>query len=268
MQTKSFILVALLSLALSAFAEESSTGNGEDVKHNNPFDTSRSSIREGFPYLSYLESDETDIRATVGYNRKTTTIINKTRSALPKSHPLYVADEFEADDVLLMETTLGEDGKRYYVLFSSGPSADPEFYIIEPAIPNKYWATLPGNALALPGNNAAYVAGRFNELFTRRSKYLYTTSGLNKIKQPFAYVGLKTSTLTPITIYAASDEKTAVAQLPQGTEIEVLLANEQVEQPRKICLLIKTPLGLVGWAWVPYGQYNATAIDGISFWGD
>lgn len=266
MKTK--LIVLLFLFTTSIIAEEQSPRVAAQSNYTNPYDASESSVREGFPYLSFLESSETYLRALVGYNRKTTTIINTKRSALPKSHPLYVADEFEADDVLLMDTTLGNDGKRYFVLFSAGASADPEFYLIDPHEPEKYWAELPGNALVMPGNGTAYVAGRYNEMFTRRNKYLYLTSGMSEVKQPFAYVGLKSRTLSPVTIYTDPDEKREIAKLPLGTEVEVLLADERVERPQKICLLLKTPFGLIGWAWVSYGQYTATEIDGISFHGD
>lgn len=263
MPTKIFIVVIML-LATSLAA----AGEGDSSLPDISDDLSEASVREAFPYLTFLEVDDSFIRAVVGYNGKNTTIINKKLSALPKSHPLYVKEDFEADDILVMETALGSDGVRYYILFSDGPSTDPEFYLVSPRAPGKVWARLYGTALALPGNGAAYIAGRHNELFTRRSKYRYTPGGMSKVEQPFAYIGLKTRTLTAITIYSTPDEKTPVAQLPQGTEIEVLLANEQIEQRQEICLLLKTPLGLVGWAWVPYGQYQATAIQGISYWGD
>lgn len=226
------------------------------------YDQSEDSLKASFSALKFIEG------TLVAYGDRSAKVINKKRSELDRAHPLFVADDFEANDILLLQTKLSEsDLQTFYVLFSEGPSADPEFIFIKNSAPNKIWASLSGTALSIPGNGSVYVSNRFNNTFTKRTKYALTAKGFTEVKQPYFYVGLKTRTLSPLTLYASPASTEVVAQLPKGSEIEVLLTDNKPDKHRT-CFLIKTPFGLLGWAWIPESQYASSVVEGISFWGD
>lgn len=228
------------------------------------FDMSEDSIRNAFSGLTFIDG------TLVAYGDRTAKVINKKCSELDHSHPLYTTDEFGSfgsEDTLLLQTQLSEtDHQTFYVLFSEGPSADPQFIFIKANEPKKVWAA--GTALAIPGNGSVYVSNRFNNNFTRRQKFSFTPSGLIEVKQPYSYVGIKTQTLTPLTLYFDSSATKPVAQLPKGSSIEVILTDEKSNNAKETRYLVKTPFGLLGWVWIPSFQNNSTVIDGIFFQGD
>ncbi|HEY6022235.1 MAG TPA: hypothetical protein VIY48_20920 [Candidatus Paceibacterota bacterium] len=228
------------------------------------YDQSEDSLRASFSALKFIEG------TLVAYGDRSAKVINRKRSQLDHAHPLFVADDFEADDILLLQTKLSEtDTQTFYVLFSEGPSADPEFYFIKTSTPDKIWASLPGTAISIPGNGSVYVSNRFNNTFTKRSKYTLTAKGLTEVKQPYFYVGLKTHTLSPLTLYTSPASTDVIAQLPKGSEVEVLLTDDRRDDKQhRTCFLIKTPFGLLGWAWIPESQYASSVIEGLGLWGD
>jgi hypothetical protein len=236
-----------------------------------PHDESVASIQAAFPDLSYLSvkpMDTLGTTATVAYQAKGTTIINKARKNLPATHPLHPTQDLSDDDVLLMETSLG-GAQRYYVVFSLGPSMDPSFYFVRTdAGDEASWQEIPGTAVAIPGNGFVYAATRTNSYFTKRRKYAVSPGGLRELPQPFYSVALKTRALKPITMYASPDEDAVVAQLPAGHALEVVLTDDKQDKQSRTCFLVKTPMGLLGWVWVPSSQYRADTIEGISWWGD
>jgi hypothetical protein len=229
-------------------------------------DQSESSLRAAFPTLTFLDSGV----SLVAYRSDVSAVVDRLRSELPRSHPLYLDDGFEADDRLLLETAICDsDGQAYYVVFSEGPSADPSFYFIKAdSSSDQPWAEVPGNTLAIPTLGAVYAANRYNNFFTKRTKYAYSPGGLHEVPQPFFFVGLKTQALKPITLYASPTEDSQVTQLPAGAEIEVLLTDDRQDDLHRTCFLVKTPFGLLGWVWVPETQYQSGLIEGISWWGD
>jgi hypothetical protein len=229
------------------------------------YDQSEESLRKAFPSLLMLKTG----RAFVAYENREAKLVNRKRCDLDASHPLFVNDELEADDILVMQMKIGEkDRQIFYILFSEGPSADPGFYFIKTDRPNEVWADMPGTALALYGNGVAYVSNRCNNMFTKRTKYLFSDTGIMEVHQPYFYVGLSTHTLAPLTLFDSPKENQIIAQLPKGTPVEVLLTDDARDERRRTCFLIKTPFGLLGWAWIPETQYKAETIEGISFWGD
>jgi hypothetical protein len=228
------------------------------------YDKSEQSLRAGFPQLTIKRFG----KSLVAYQPGTSTVINKRLADLPRSHALFSDDGLEAGDVLLMETTFaGSD--RYLVVFSEGPSADPEFYFYRPGAPaEKVFGSVAGAAVAIPGNGFLYTANRSNNYFTRRAKFIYEPTGLREVHQPYYLVGLKTHTLKPVTLYDSPKGGSEVAQLPAGSDIEVVLANDEEDADSRACFLVKTPFGLLGWVWVPSSQVESTVIEGISWWGD
>ena len=67
---------------------------------------------------------------------------------------------------------------------------------------------------------------------------------------------------------ATPKEDVVVAQLDAGHAVEVVLTDDRADKQSRTCFLVKTPAGILGWAWVPFEQYRAQTIDGISWWGD
>lgn len=103
-------------------------------------------------------------------------------------------------------------------------------------------------------------------MFNERRKYTYNGKQFVEVKQPYLYVGLKTtvkplgSEAAPLVLYADKSQQTRVATLPVGTEIEVLL------QESSEWYLVRTSFGLVGWTKVTMGAYDTQI--GIRFAGD
>ncbi len=231
------------------------------------FDQSRLSIVSGFPNLTVLDSGI----GVVAYSPSNSTLINKKRGELDKSHQLYYNDGFEADSVVLLETSLSGSGNdKYYVIFSEGPSLDPSFdFVPVGASTDKAYAIIWASALVIPSNGFVYSSNRFNNMYTEREKYLVKSEGLIEVQQPYSYVGLKSKVIKPLTLYSTPDKGSAiVAQLPKGSDVEVLLTDGKRSNNSEMSFLVKTPFGLLGWVWIFESQYDAEAIEGISWWGD
>jgi hypothetical protein len=153
------------------------------------------------------------------------------------------------------------------VLYSDGPSADPEFIFANSN--GEQIESLGGVELYLPGNGYVYTTGHANTSFNKRSKYLFNGTKFIEVKQPFYYVGLKTKTTKAITLYADKSQKEIVGSVPIDTEVEVLLAEYSQNFGGTEYFLVKTPFGLVGWiGFVTYNLTEGTPLKGIYFAGD
>ena len=178
----------------------------------------------------------------------------------------------------------GYDGPPYYdvctfkfgqdnikVMYTSGPSADPYFEVY--ALPKKGAKEearkilgVGATTLYIPKGKNVYAEGWCNTMFNERRKYTYTGAKFVEAKQPYLYVGIKTtvqplgSEKKPLVLYGDKSKTTRVATLPVGSEIEVLL-HEQ-----KDWYLVRTSFGLVGGTNVPLGLYDTQI--GIRFAGD
>ena len=170
-------------------------------------------------------------------------------------------------DVCTLE--FGQDTIK--VLYTSGPSADPYFEVY--ALPKKGTKEearkilgVGATTLYIPNGKNVYAEGWCNTMFNERRKYTYTDAKFVEAKQPYLYVGIKTtvqplgSEKKPLVLYADKSKTTRVATLPVGSQIEVLL-HEQ-----KDWYLVRTSFGLVGWTNVPNGAYNTQI--GVRFAGD
>lgn len=266
MQNKYLFSLIAFSLFFTFPFTDANADKTQTQKKAVSYDMSEESLLRGFSKLSILKSGD----AILAYNAITSKVINKKRSELKKSHPLFMYDDaLESKDKLLLQTTLGKnESNKYYVAFTEGPSGDPAFYLIKQESPNKVWAELSGTALVLPSNDYVYIANRFNNTFTQRKKYSYLQTGLTQINQPYYYVGLKTQTLKPVTLYADQGETKVVAKLPKKSKIEILLTDGKRDKQYRTSFLAATPFGLVGWIWVSQSQYFSNEVEGISYWGD
>ena len=156
-------------------------------------------------------------------------------------------------------------------MFTSSPSADPYFEIHE--LPKKGTKLetrkilgVGATTLYIPKGNNVYAEGWCNTMFNERRKYTYNDKHFAEVKQPYMYVGMKTtvqplgSEKPPLILYSDKSQQTRVATLPVGSEIEVLL------QDSNEWYLVRTSFGLVGWTKVTMGAYDTQI--GIRFAGD
>lgn len=166
--------------------------------------------------------------------------------------------------------TVDVGNKKFKVVYSSGPSADPYFELYPISKKGKQGdrsvLAVGATTLYIPKGKNVYSEGWCNTMFNERRKYTHNGTGFIEAKQPYLYVGLKTtvqplgSEQKPLVLYADKSKQTRVATLPVGSEIEVLL-HEQKEW-----YLVRTSFGLVGWTNVLDGVYDTQI--GVRFAGD
>jgi hypothetical protein len=221
-----------------------------------------------FPHLATYELQTKYMgEIPIHYVEELGTVINKTLGSLPESHPLWT-NEFGTDDILAMELKFDRNSnKKYYFVFTYGPSADPAFYFYDIEA-DEYINAAPGTEIYVPGNGYVYSTGHTNSMFNIRKKWKFNGSEFEEVKPDLYYVGLKTKTLQPLTLYSDQELTTQFANLPANYDIEVLVA----ERPDKFTTtwkyLIKTSFGLVGWTYAKGGQVRPIDIEGIYFNGD
>ena len=152
---------------------------------------------------------------------------------------------------------------RYLIVFDPGPSGDPEFIIYEIKDNNEQkLISLPGEELIIPGNGVLYTSGSTDMMFNTRKKFHLHDGIIEEVQQPFYYVGLITQVNKSIILYEDLSYKKAIAQLPEGSSVEVLINKGNN-------YLIKTPFGLVGWSKINYGeQCGSESVEDICFHGD
>jgi len=233
------------------------------VLSQDPGDDSVASAEAAYPALAWI----TDGDATLAYQPAGARVIKQPRALLPKQHPLHLVGDLPQDDVVLLETTLRGAGK-VWVVFTQGASFDPAFYMVREAEPTRRWAEVDATVLAIPGDDTVFTATRANSHFTRRQQYRLTSAGLKLLRQPYFAVDLDTVALKPLALYATPAGNDLVTTLPPGAPLRVVLTDDQPDAHGRRCFLVKTPGGLLGWAWVKSTQYPAEDIAGISFWGD
>ena len=150
----------------------------------------------------------------------------------------------------------------FLVTYNEGPSADPCFVVYrldKDTIKLLHYA-IDGKSLFIPGNGFLYVSGHTDNMYDSRRKFKVMRDTLIEVIQPFYYVGINSKALADIIIYSDTDMVNPVASVPKSSSVFVV-AN------RGEYYLIKTPFGLLGWTFIPKGNYG-TIIEGISFAGD
>ncbi len=214
---------------------------------------------EAFSYLSKI-----DIGANVQlkYNADISTVYNQECRTLSTSDPLYATEE-EGANVKLVKTKINASGSEYVVVFSSGPSADPEFMFYKDGDFSQAAFSISALHVVVTGNGSIYSSGHTNNMFNNRRKFKVNNNKLVEVQQAHYYVGLKTKTLKAITIYGSERLSSPIANLPKDYNIEVLLNKRNTS-----LYLIKTDFGLAGWVKLENQMYGNNAIDKLFYAGD
>ena len=205
----------------------------------------------------------------IHYDENLADIVNIKRNELSKDHELYVSDYIEEYDIITLKLRFNSNelNGAYYLVFSTGPSCDPGFYIIDSKT-NETIGRTWGMEIYVPGSNSIYTSGHINSAFNKRRKYSFNGTKFEEVKPEFYYVGLKTKTLKPLTIYTTADLNAKLAQLPANYDVEVLVAQRNENYGSNSKYLVKTAVGLVGWAEIEAGPFVAIDVEGIKFLGD
>ncbi len=222
--------------------------------------SNNTTIKEAFSYLQKLNITK---KISIKYNKDITKIYDETCGKLPKSDPLFVSEGPGTGNTKAMKTKISSSGSNYYVVFSSGPSADPEFIFYKDGELNQAAFSISALDIVIPGNGFIYSSGHTNNMFNKRRKFKVENNKLKEIEQAQYYVGLKTKTLKPIILYKSENLKTNIANLPKDYSIEVLLNKRNTG-----LFLIKTDFGLTGWVKLENQMYGNHAIDKLFYAGD
>ena len=184
-------------------------------------------VPQSFAHLRKVETDDTG-----------SLYVHPKQACVPK-----VFDEEGPAHTELCQLAIGS--KTVVVEFSNGPSDDPAFLLRV----GEESLLLPGTSLYAPGGASIYVSGWTNSFHPQRRKFTFDGRRFVEVVQPFEYVGIKSRVThigeeggsTTVTLFADKEKKGKVAVLPEGSEIEVLLAD------RDDWYLVRTSFGLVGW---------------------
>ncbi|MEO0292853.1 MAG: hypothetical protein ABIN61_01355 [candidate division WOR-3 bacterium] len=141
------------------------------------------------------------------------------------------------------------DKYKEIAVHSPGPSDDDEYFI--------YW--YDGKSIKemahlsrwpeFPGNGIVYVKN-WEGFWTKIDKYILNNSlrKLELVPQFAYYVGVKATVKKSFPIFRDKDLKEEVAWLTNNSEIEILLCDTKNREWDNYIFLIKSALGLVGWA--------------------
>jgi hypothetical protein len=183
-------------------------------------------------------------------------------------------DEADADGVTItyvLETKFRVRSQKYYVIVcSSGGSADFNC-MFRPVgkSGDPFRSQIEGVRFEISGDDCVYASGHVNTMFDHRRKYCLVEDDLKEIRQPFHFVGLKSTTLRDLTFYSDKAGTSAVGTIPKGDFVEVLVAStgREKDDAEHIHFLIRDRNGLTGWVDLAFGQ-EAKDIAGIFFAGD
>ncbi|MFW6224082.1 MAG: hypothetical protein ACOC4R_00330 [Bacteroidota bacterium] len=212
---------------------------------------------ETFSHLETLkvESDKDKGASSdvmIYYDKSITTVLDE---KLSENDPLY--SEPTPDDHKLIRTKINSgSSEEYMILFSFGVSLDPHFRIYHN---DKHIGSVSGWELYVPGNGFLYTRGHTNNMFNQRRKFRFSGNSITEVKQPAYYVGLNSTTTKAIKIFSNKSLNNVLAELPSGTEVEVLVN----EGPY---FLVKTPFGLAGW--IKPEPMEDSGIEGFYYAGD
>ncbi|WP_286743886.1 MULTISPECIES: hypothetical protein [Roseivirga] len=231
--------------------------------------------QEAFSYLTSLELGNADACKIEGvesepkihFDPNKVRIVNKEVQYLETHNPLR--DELRDTDILVLYFNPPENpNKELALLFSWGPSCDPHFYVFDSENDSIGRNFMGGTELFMPQNDKFYTVGRYNAPFTIRKKFVLLENYKTvEIEPEFYHLGLQTETLRSIKLYTDRQMNTEIAALPPNYKIEVVLAYKK-DNLSEFYYLIKTQLGLLGWANIETGYSEAIDVKGIFWIGD
>ena len=193
----------------------------------------------------------------------TATVVNKRRAALHESHPAYFGGGFEEDDVVLVEEAI--QGRRYFVVQTDGPSADPAFYFIDAAT-RKEGGWIPGDILVLSTTGALHVFQRSDSLFAKRTEWRFADGRVTELRPPEYKIGLRTITTDTLVVTDRLAGR-AIARLEKNAPIEVISSDDK-DRDGATAFLVRTSAGQVGYVLVPHRQCPESVVLGLCWMGD
>lgn len=200
-----------------------------------------------------------------GYDPKTIKFLNTKCSDLSQSDYWYCPSDDYQGIVKLARIYNDKIKDTLDVLFDAGPSDDPEFII------SKRDGKIVGRVSALEfyiaDNNTIYSTGHTNNMFNKRQKFQLFQDTLLEVKQPYYYVGLKSKTISTLTLYKSKTENEILAVLPKDYDVEILLC-EPNKDNSETSFLVRTEFGLIGWLRLKEKYMYETPIEGLHFFGD
>ncbi len=215
---------------------------------------------EPFSYLKKLDINSEE-GIYIKYNAQFAEVFNMSISELPNSDPLRQSYGHEFGDIKLLKTRLQNgSATEYYVVFSYGPSFDPEFRFYRDDNLSEPAFSIYALKLYITGA-AIYSAGHTNNYFNMRRKFVVQQNKLDEVEQPFYYVGLKTKTLKPIKL--SDNNGKVVATLTKDYNIEVLIYDGEQKK-----FLVSTEFGLTGWVLLKDVGIMPYSIDKLYYNGD
>jgi hypothetical protein len=220
-----------------------------------------------FPQLTKIRIDGGMSTAVFGYPKNEVKLIRKKGTQLPKNDPWYCPDPDAPcyEKLAAFKNPLFKDS--LYVLFSHGPSEDPNFTVSTKA--GKEIGSINGLEFYLTNSSTFYVNGHTNNLFNKKRKFEIRKDTVVEVAQPFYYVGLQSITLKDIVLYKDKTGSETVASLPKGYKVEVVLAEYgKPDFELETHFLVKTDYGLMGWLRLTNNESSDKVIKGLFFAGD
>jgi len=214
-------------------------------------------IPRSFSHLSKMDVGEAKGYIFIYFNASKSKIFNQTIESI--SHP--------GTALRALETKIDSAKEEIYTIdYDAGPSGDPHF-VIHRKIDGNFvmMGSFTGTELIVPGDGSVYVSGKADDYFNKRRKYLLKNGLLKEVVQPYYYVGMKGVNSRPLDLYTDTSYTEKVAHLPVNSEVEVLLAKSK--DNFNYDFLIKTPYGLLGWAFFS-DMCGSEIIKDICFHGD
>lgn len=202
--------------------------------------------------LERLTVDQTAVgEVVVSYEPRLAKLINET----------FIIPEAEIKTVLVLRTRLGESSEWYRVVYSEGPSVDPEFIIYSEAGGKEREVFREfGLWLRLPGDGFVYVSGHTNDFFDKTRKFAVRHDGSSEVKQPFYFVGITTTALETLELLESPAAPGVVASVAKGEQVTVVLNSGDF-------YLVRSTGSLVGWVRLKQDG-TATQFKDINYAGD
>lgn len=214
----------------------------------------------GFPHLKRLGTGW----GTILYPDEGTEVINKPRSELPPAHPLYLTNDFSAEDMVLIRHRFARaKGKEYFVVFTEGPSGDPGYYLADAASGEETPETW-GEVLAIGLDGEVTMYQRTNSDFPMRKRLTIVDGAFVEGDQTRFVLGTRTIVLDSLRLFRSERDTTIVARLERGDSLVVL----EAERGRFLSLWLRTMGGIRGFVRLPSTQCPSAVIRRFCYLGD